>query len=99
MGEIHHLLETGMMLCFGLSWPASILKSWRSRTSKGKSLPFLVLIFSGYIMGLAGKVIIGQLVWHVIGIYTLNATLVGIDLALYFRNKGLDAQRDARTGG
>ena len=29
------LLETLMILCFGLSWPISIRKSWRSRTNKG----------------------------------------------------------------
>ena len=33
---ISHLLEALMILCFGLSWPLSIYKSWTSRTAKGK---------------------------------------------------------------
>ena len=37
---ISHLLEALMILCFGLSWPLSIYKSWTSRTAKGKSLYF-----------------------------------------------------------
>ena len=31
---ISHLLEALMILCFGLSWPLSIYKSWTSRTAK-----------------------------------------------------------------
>ena len=32
--QITDLLETLMILCFGLSWPISIRKSWISRTAK-----------------------------------------------------------------
>ena len=35
---ITDLLEALMILCFGLSWPISLRKSWISRTAKGKSL-------------------------------------------------------------
>ena len=38
------LLETLMIVCFGLSWPISIWKSWKSRTAQGKSLIFEVFI-------------------------------------------------------
>ena len=48
---ISHLLEALMILCFGLSWPLSIYKSWTSRTAKGKSLYFEVFIWIGYIFG------------------------------------------------
>ncbi len=41
------VLEAVMMICFGLSWPASILKSWRARTSRGKSLVFLSMVAVG----------------------------------------------------
>ncbi len=44
---ISHLLEALMILCFGLSWPLSIYKSWTSRTAKGKSLYFEVFIWIG----------------------------------------------------
>lgn len=35
---IAEILETVMILAFGLSWPLSIYKSVKSRTAKGKSL-------------------------------------------------------------
>ena len=38
MEMITDLMEAVMILCFGLSWPISIRKSWVSRTAKGKSL-------------------------------------------------------------
>ena len=36
---IAEILETLMIISFGISWPLNILKSYRSRTTKGKSLP------------------------------------------------------------
>jgi len=45
------LLETIMLLCFGAAWPFSIYKSYKSKSNKGKSLPFLLVIFIGYIAG------------------------------------------------
>ena len=33
-------LEVMMLICFGLSWPFNIVKSWKSRTARGKSLLF-----------------------------------------------------------
>ena len=38
--SIATLCETLMIICFGLSWPLSVYKSWKSRTAKGKSLQF-----------------------------------------------------------
>ena len=38
------LCETIMIICFGLSWPSNVMKSIRSRTAKGKSLSFLLLV-------------------------------------------------------
>ena len=48
------LMETAMLLCFGLSWPFNIMKSWNSRTAKGKSLGFELLILLGYALGEIG---------------------------------------------
>ena len=42
------LLEALTILCFGLSWPVSIHKSWVSRTAKGKSVAFEVILLVGY---------------------------------------------------
>ena len=49
------LLEITMILCFGASWPMNVIKSYKSRTAKGKSLPFLLLITFGYIAGIFSK--------------------------------------------
>ena len=37
--------------------------------------------------------------WYVLFFYCLNFIMVGTDMILYFRNKKLDAQRDAEAAG
>lgn len=49
------ILEIIMIASFGLSWPANVIKSYKARTAKGKSILFLILIFLGYIAGIASK--------------------------------------------
>ena len=89
---ISEIFEIGMLICFGLSWPLSVAKSYRARSTKGKSLPFLLLIESGYIFGIAGKLLSGSFKWYVLFFYLLNFTMVATDIALYFRNLRLDRQ-------
>lgn len=90
------ILEIVMIVSFGASWPLNVAKSYRARTTKGKSLPFLVLIFFGYIAGIASKFMNETYMeqfsdkWYVLVFYFLNLTMVGIDLALYCRNYRLD---------
>ena len=86
---ITDLLEALTIFCFGLSWPFNITKSVRSRTAKGKSLWFEVCIIVGYLCGLAGKFISGN-VTYVAAFYILDITMVTIDLVLTIRNKRLD---------
>lgn len=90
------ILEVIMIASFGASWPMNVIKSYKSRTAKGKSLAFLLLIFFGYIAGIISKLInkdymaqIGTK-WYVLFFYVLNLIMVGIDLVLYFRNVNLD---------
>ena len=83
------MFEAAMVICFGASWPLSVYKSYKSRTAKGKSLPFQILIFIGYICGIAGKIITHN-VTYVFIFYLFNITMVGIDLMLYVRNRRLD---------
>ena len=52
-----NFFETLMIVCFGVSWPASIAKSYRARTTQGKSLLFLCLLALGYICGITAKLI------------------------------------------
>ena len=40
------LLEIFMVVSFGASWPLNVIKSYKARTTKGKSLWFLILIFA-----------------------------------------------------
>ena len=88
------LFEIFMIVLFGFSWPANVIKSYKARTTKGKSLMFLILIFTGYLFGIAGKLISDtfswQDKWYVLFFYVLNAIMVGTDLVLYVRNAKLD---------
>lgn len=89
------ILEAAMVILFGVSWPTSIIKSYRARTAKGKSLLFLCFIFFGYVCGIAAKLISGNIT-YVFAFYVLNLVMVGADVALYFRNRALDRKRDAQ---
>ena len=100
MPILAEVLEILMIASFGASWPFNVIKSYKARTTKGKSLLFLVLIFSGYVVGIASKIIkfsIGQsngwISWFGFAFYILNLLMVGADLILYVRNKRLDAER------
>ena len=85
-----------MIVSFGASWPMNVIKSYKARTAKGKSLAFLLLIFFGYIAGIASKFLNDAYMasisekWYVLFFYFLNLLMVGTDLILYFRNKNLD---------
>ena len=37
------LLEAGMLICFGFSWPINLYKNIKVRSAKGMSLPFILL--------------------------------------------------------
>lgn len=87
------IFETGMLICFGLSWPFNIAKSLRSRTAKGKSLGFQIIVIIGYLMGLTGKFISGN-VTYVAAVYVLDILMVSCDLAITLRNHRLDKIRE-----
>ena len=90
------LLEVIMIVSFGASWPLNVIKSYKARTTKGKSLAFLCLIFFGYIAGIISKLINQTYMmsfsskWYVLFFYVLNLIMVGTDLCLYFRNYKFD---------
>ena len=91
------LCEIGMLVAFGASWPFNILKSWRSRTAKGKSVVFEFIVVFGYLVGLLGKFIAYSRtsVWaYSIWFYFADIAMVVIDIVLYFRNTALDRARD-----
>lgn len=91
-------LEIVMIVSFGASWPMNVLKSYRTRTTKGKSLAFLYLILFGYVAGIASKFVNEAYMaafaqkWYVLFFYVLNFVMVGADLILYYRNKKIDKE-------
>ena len=85
------ILEVAMLVLFGVSWPISLVKSIRSKSTKGKSLLFLILIDIGYICGMTSKIVSTTFVWStdwwVFMIYCINFSFVSADLIVYFINK------------
>jgi hypothetical protein len=87
-----------LMLCiFGASWPFNIAKSVRSGTARGKSVIFELLVVIGYGFGLFSKFwifwstgVLAYSTWF----YIADIVMVLIDMALWFRNRKLDSQRD-----
>ena len=96
------ILELIMVVSFGASWPLNVMKSYKTRTTKGKSLFFLCLIFFGYMAGIASKLLNEAYMaafaekWYVLFFYILNLVMVGTDLLLYFRNKALEKKGEAQ---
>ena len=85
------VFEISMLICFGISWPFSIYKSYASRSTKGKSLVFLYVIAAGYVAGILHKIF-----YHfdgVIAFYLINLLLVIADIALFYRNMWIEKQR------
>ena len=101
--EMSEILEITMIVSFGASWPLNVMKSWKAKTTKGKSLPFLCLIFFGYIAGIASKLMNeGYMAsfsekWYVLFFYVLNLIMVGTDLVLYYRNYLLDKKAETEN--
>ena len=77
-----------MLICFGAAWPSSIYKSYTSRTSRGKSIAFLIIVLAGYVAGILHKFFYNF--DPVIYLYIINALMVLADIFLYFRNSRLD---------
>ena len=95
------ILEIVMVLCFGASWPMNIMRSYRARTAKGKSLAFLLFISVGYVAGIASKFMNESYMddfaskWYVLIFYCINLVMVSIDVVLYFRNCAIDRAADS----
>ena len=94
--KFYELMEVCMIVAFGCSWPMNVIKSWKVRTAKGKSLPFLLLILGGYVCGITGKLLSPGYKWYVLFFYILNFIMVGADLVLYVRNYRLDKAQEQK---
>ena len=95
------ILEIIMVVSFGASWPLNVMKSYKARTTKGKSLAFVFLILFGYIAGITSKFVNEAYMasfaqkWYVLVFYILNFIMVSVDLCMYIRNYNLDKKRAA----
>ena len=91
--SVTQLCEIAMLCLFGCSWPFNIAKALKARTAKGKSVGFEVLVFTGYVIGLFGKLYAyrqtGVLAWST-WFYIADILMVNVDLVLYVIN----ARRD-----
>ncbi|MBA4719420.1 MAG: hypothetical protein HRO68_10140 [Nitrosopumilus sp.] len=79
------IFEVIMLLCFGAAWPFSVYKSYKSKTNKGKSVYFMMIIFLGYVSGIIHKYFFNY--DEVIILYVINAVVICADIILFFVNK------------
>jgi hypothetical protein len=81
------VFEIIMLICFGASWPLSIYRTWRVKSSHGKSLMFLTMIAVGYMSGTIHKLLNDP--DPVTLLYIMNGLMVSTDIALsaYYRRK------------
>lgn len=89
--------EIIMLCCFGAAWPASIYRSYKAKTAKGKSVLFLIIILTGYVAGMLHKIYYSF--DFVIYLYAANFAMVFADLMLWFRNRRFDRLREAQEEG
>ena len=83
------ILETMMILSFGISWPINLAKAWRSRSTGGKSVIFDYFIGTGYVCGIISKILthtFNLAFWF----YFPNLIMVTCDIILYYRNRKLE---------
>lgn len=99
------ILEALMVICFGFSWPINIRKAWQARSTKGMSLLFYLLIWTGYVLGIVGKLITIHyhvhvagtasswtevVKWYVMMFYCINLGMLTCGILVYFRNAGIE---------
>lgn len=77
------IFEALMLICFGIGWPVSIIKSLKTKVVIGKSPLFMAILLLGYTCGITHKIIYSR-DW-IIALYALNLIMILVDLALYFK--------------
>lgn len=85
------LLESTMLICFGLSWPMNLAKNIKAKSAKNMSLQFILLIITGYIAGISAK-IYNHRFNYVLVVYLLNLIVVSANVVVYFINRRYDSQ-------
>ncbi len=89
--KMAELLESTMLICFGLSWPMNLAKNIRARSARNMSLQFILLIITGYVAGISAK-IYNHRFNYVLVVYLLNLVVVSANVVVYFINRRYDQQ-------
>ena len=74
------LFEIMMLICFGVSWPFALYKTYMAKSAAGKSFLFMTFVMIGYLAGILNKVFYHF--DHVIWLYVLNLLMVAADFTL-----------------
>ena len=85
------LLESTMLICFGLSWPMNLAKNIKAKSARNMSIQFILLIITGYIAGISAK-IYNHRFNYVLVVYLLNLVVVSANVVVYFINRRYDRQ-------
>ena len=85
------LLESTMLICFGLSWPMNLSKNIKAKSAKNMSLQFILLIIFGYVAGITAKIYTHRFN-YVLVVYLLNLVVVSANVVVYFINRRYDRQ-------
>ena len=82
------IFEAIMLICFGASWPFAVMKTYKTKSVKGKSKLFLTLIILGYIAGMINKILNSMDI--VFWLYIINLLLVSTDFmfCIMYRSRG-----------
>ncbi|MDR2301507.1 MAG: hypothetical protein LBF38_05645 [Deltaproteobacteria bacterium] len=84
-----NILESCMLVAFGLAWPANIINSLRVKSSRARTPVFLFIVNTGYVFGVLAK-IVSHNVNYVVIFYLINMAMVSFDTYLYFRYRAQD---------
>lgn len=96
VSAIKDILEAIMLICFGFSWPINAYKNYKAATAKSMSIQFILLIITGYIAGIAAK-LISHTINYVLAVYILNLLIVSVNVFIYIRNRRLDRLADEKN--
>ena len=90
------IFETVMLLCFGFSWPVSLIKNLRAGSARSTSIAFMCLILTGYAAGIVAKVLsVGCN--FVFFVYVFNVVMVLANLTVTLRNRVRDRKKGRDT--
>lgn len=89
------ILEAGMMVCFGVSWPIAAYKTYKCKCVHGKSIYFSLLILLGYTFGILHKILYSM--DFVIWLYIANTLFLLLDIFLWFLYRNNPAPVEKKT--